>query len=79
MREALNCRGLKTQGCVPECVRLQSHDCEAVHVVDVDADRFVFLLQAPTPKTAAEDSVRLLKELYLFDVLRADRTTAAHG
>uniref|UniRef100_A0A6Q2ZJ82 Asparagine synthetase [glutamine-hydrolyzing] n=1 Tax=Esox lucius TaxID=8010 RepID=A0A6Q2ZJ82_ESOLU len=34
---------------------------------------------APTPKAAAEDSVRLLKELYLFDVLRADRTTAAHG
>ncbi|CAG5892062.1 unnamed protein product [Menidia menidia] len=28
---------------------------------------------------AAEDSVRLLKELYLFDALRADRTTAAHG
>ncbi|TKS89042.1 Asparagine synthetase [glutamine-hydrolyzing] [Collichthys lucidus] len=34
---------------------------------------------APTPKAAAEDSVRLMKELYLFDVLRADRTTAAHG
>ncbi|KAI3358765.1 hypothetical protein L3Q82_014729 [Scortum barcoo] len=38
-----------------------------------------FLLQAPTSKAAAEDSVRLMKELYLFDVLRADRTTAAHG
>uniref|UniRef100_A0A672KY86 Asparagine synthetase [glutamine-hydrolyzing] n=1 Tax=Sinocyclocheilus grahami TaxID=75366 RepID=A0A672KY86_SINGR len=37
------------------------------------------LNQAPSPKAAAEDSVRLLKELYLFDVLRADRTTAAHG
>ena len=37
------------------------------------------VLQAPNPKVAAEDSVRLLKELYLFDGLRADRTTAAHG
>lgn len=38
-----------------------------------------FLHQAPTPKAAADDSIRLMKELYLFDVLRADRTTAAHG
>lgn len=35
--------------------------------------------QAPSAAAAAKDSVRLLKELYLFDVLRADRTTAAHG
>lgn len=39
----------------------------------------VSCLQAPTPDEAAEESERLLKELYLFDVLRADRTTAAHG
>lgn len=40
---------------------------------------YLYFHQAPTPEAAAEDSVRLLKELYLFDVLRADRTTAAHG
>lgn len=40
---------------------------------------YLYFHKAPTPKAAAEDSVRLLKELYLFDVLRADRTTAAHG
>ncbi|XP_055749959.1 asparagine synthetase [glutamine-hydrolyzing]-like [Salvelinus fontinalis] len=40
---------------------------------------YIYFHKAPTPKAAAEDSVRLLKELYLFDVLRADRTTAAHG
>lgn len=39
----------------------------------------LFLIQAPSAKAAAEDSVHLMKELYLFDVLRADRTTAAHG
>ncbi|KAI2652658.1 Asparagine synthetase [glutamine-hydrolyzing] [Labeo rohita] len=35
--------------------------------------------KTPSPKAAAEDSVRLMKELHLFDVLRLDRTTAAHG
>ncbi|XP_040908971.1 asparagine synthetase [glutamine-hydrolyzing] [Toxotes jaculatrix] len=40
---------------------------------------YIYFHKAPTPKAAAEDSVRLMEELYLFDVLRADRTTAAHG
>ncbi|KAK1805689.1 hypothetical protein P4O66_019251 [Electrophorus voltai] len=40
---------------------------------------YIYFCKAPTPKAAAEDSERLLKELYMFDVLRADRTTAAHG
>ncbi|XP_029370485.1 asparagine synthetase [glutamine-hydrolyzing] [Echeneis naucrates] len=40
---------------------------------------YIYFHKAPNPKVAAEDSVRLMKELYLFDVLRADRTTAAHG
>ncbi|KAM4539290.1 asparagine synthetase [glutamine-hydrolyzing] [Odontesthes bonariensis] len=40
---------------------------------------YIYFHKAPTPKAAAEDSVRLLKEIYLFDGLRADRTTAAHG
>ncbi|XP_070703040.1 asparagine synthetase [glutamine-hydrolyzing] [Pempheris klunzingeri] len=40
---------------------------------------YIYFHKAPTAKEAAEDSVRLMKELYMFDVLRADRTTAAHG
>ncbi|XP_018609848.2 asparagine synthetase [glutamine-hydrolyzing] isoform X2 [Scleropages formosus] len=40
---------------------------------------YLYFHKAPNPTAAAEDSVRLMKELYLFDVLRADRTTAAHG
>ncbi|XP_049332393.1 asparagine synthetase [glutamine-hydrolyzing]-like isoform X3 [Astyanax mexicanus] len=40
---------------------------------------YIYFHKAPSPKAGAEDSVRLLKELYMFDVLRADRTTAAHG
>lgn len=42
-------------------------------------DIITALLQAPSPSAAAEESVRLLNELYLFDVLRCDRSTAAHG
>ncbi|XP_036070113.1 asparagine synthetase [glutamine-hydrolyzing] [Oryzias melastigma] len=40
---------------------------------------YIYFHKAPSAAAAAKDSVRLLKELYLFDVLRADRTTAAHG
>ncbi|XP_066531082.1 asparagine synthetase [glutamine-hydrolyzing]-like [Hoplias malabaricus] len=40
---------------------------------------YMYFHKAPSAKAGAEESVRLLKELYLFDVLRADRTTAAHG
>uniref|UniRef100_UPI0025418C94 asparagine synthetase [glutamine-hydrolyzing] n=1 Tax=Euleptes europaea TaxID=460621 RepID=UPI0025418C94 len=40
---------------------------------------YIYFHKAPTPEDAVEESERLLKELYLFDVLRADRTTAAHG
>ncbi|XP_047238820.1 asparagine synthetase [glutamine-hydrolyzing] isoform X2 [Girardinichthys multiradiatus] len=40
---------------------------------------YLYFHKAPSAKAGAEDSVRLLKELFLFDVLRADRTTAAHG
>lgn len=35
--------------------------------------------KAPSPAAAAAESMRLMEELYLFDVLRSDRTTAAHG
>ncbi|XP_043824827.1 asparagine synthetase [glutamine-hydrolyzing] isoform X2 [Dromiciops gliroides] len=40
---------------------------------------YIYFHQAPSAEDAQEESERLLKELYLFDVLRADRTTAAHG
>ncbi|KAJ4923655.1 hypothetical protein JOQ06_014139 [Pogonophryne albipinna] len=40
---------------------------------------YIYFHKAPSPRASAEESIRLMKELYLFDVLRADRTTAAHG
>ncbi|XP_051927075.1 asparagine synthetase [glutamine-hydrolyzing] isoform X2 [Hippocampus zosterae] len=40
---------------------------------------YIYFHKAPSTKAGAEESIRLLKELYLFDNLRADRTTSAHG
>ncbi|KAJ8267363.1 hypothetical protein COCON_G00125350 [Conger conger] len=40
---------------------------------------YIYFHKAPSPEAAAEESERLMRELYLFDALRADRTTAAHG
>jgi asparagine synthase (glutamine-hydrolysing) len=42
------------------------------------AQGYIFFRDAPSAEIAYEDSLRLLKNIYLFDGLRADRTTAAH-
>lgn len=40
---------------------------------------YIYFYKAPTPQNAHDESLRLCNDLYLFDVCRADRTTAAHG
>ncbi|XP_033127678.1 asparagine synthetase [glutamine-hydrolyzing]-like [Anneissia japonica] len=40
---------------------------------------YIYFHMAPTPEEADKESRRLLDDLYLYDVLRGDRTTAAHG
>jgi len=40
---------------------------------------YIYFHKAPTADAAHKESVRLLEDLYLYDNLRADRTTAAHG
>ncbi|XP_054620014.1 asparagine synthetase [glutamine-hydrolyzing] isoform X2 [Dunckerocampus dactyliophorus] len=40
---------------------------------------YLYFHKSPSAEAGAEESVRLLKQLYLFDNLRADRTTSAHG
>jgi asparagine synthase (glutamine-hydrolysing) len=40
---------------------------------------YLYFHNAPTPEDARTDSVRLLNELYHYDVLRADRCTASNG
>jgi asparagine synthase (glutamine-hydrolysing) len=42
------------------------------------AQGYIYFRDAPSAEMAHEDSLRLLKNIYLFDGLRADRTTAAH-
>lgn len=38
---------------------------------------YIYFRDAPSADDAHEESIRLLKEIYLFDGLRADRTMAA--
>jgi asparagine synthase (glutamine-hydrolysing) len=38
---------------------------------------YIYFRDAPSAKAAHDDSIRLLREIYLFDGLRADRTTSA--
>jgi asparagine synthase (glutamine-hydrolysing) len=45
---------------------------------DEVAQGYIYFRDAPSAELAHEDSLRLLKNIYLFDGLRADRTTAAH-
>lgn len=44
---------------------------------DEVAQGYIYFRDAPSPEAAHEDSLRLLREIYLFDGLRADRTTAS--
>ena len=46
---------------------------------DEVAQGYIYFHKAPSAEDGHEESKRLLKDLYQFDVLRADRTTAAHG
>lgn len=41
------------------------------------AQGYIYFRDAPTAVSAHEESIRLLREIYLFDGLRADRTMAA--
>ena len=40
---------------------------------------YIYFHKAPSAEEAHEESKRLLRDLYLYDNLRADRTVAAHG
>ena len=40
---------------------------------------YIYFYKAPTAQAGHEESLRLCNDLYLYDVCRADRTTAAHG
>jgi len=46
---------------------------------DEVAQGYIYFRDAPGPKEAHEDSLRLLREIYMFDGLRADRTMAAQS
>jgi asparagine synthase (glutamine-hydrolysing) len=43
------------------------------------AQGYIYFHKAPSAEEADVESKRLLEDLYLYDVLRGDRSTAAHG
>ncbi|XP_018332735.1 asparagine synthetase [glutamine-hydrolyzing]-like [Agrilus planipennis] len=43
------------------------------------AQGYIYFRDAPDPTSAHNESIRLLKDIYLFDGLRADRTTSANS
>ncbi|XP_065340683.1 asparagine synthetase [glutamine-hydrolyzing]-like [Cloeon dipterum] len=46
---------------------------------DEVAQGYIYFRDAPSAEEAHEESLRLLNELYIYDVLRSDRSTAAHS
>lgn len=40
---------------------------------------YIYFHKASTPEDSHKESCRLIDDLYMYDVLRSDRTTAAHG
>ena len=40
---------------------------------------YLYFHKAPSPSEAGKESYRLIKDLYKYDVLRADRTISVHG
>lgn len=40
---------------------------------------YLYFHNAPTPEDADEESQRLIRQLHLYDVLRADRSVSCHG
>jgi len=42
------------------------------------AQGYIYFRDAPSAEEAHQESLRLLNELYIYDVLRSDRSTSAH-
>jgi asparagine synthase (glutamine-hydrolysing) len=45
---------------------------------DEVAQGYIYFRDAPSAKDGHDKSLRLLNELYIYDVLRSDRATPAH-
>lgn len=40
---------------------------------------YIYFYKAPSDQASYDESLRLCNDLYMYDVCRVDRTTAAHG
>ena len=48
-------------------------------VIDEASGSYVYFKNAPSPEAYQEETIRLMKEIHLFDVLRTDRTISGSG
>ena len=48
-------------------------------VIDEASGSYVYFKNAPTLEAYQEESIRLMREIHLYDVLRADRTISGCG
>lgn len=48
-------------------------------VIDEASGSYVYFKNAPSPEAYQDETVRLMKEIHLFDVLRTDRTVSGCG
>ena len=46
---------------------------------DEIAEGYLYFHMAPSPVAAHEEAMRLVREMHLYDLLRAERCTAYHG
>ena len=48
-------------------------------VIDEASGSYVYFKNAPSPEAYQEETIRLMREIYLYDVLRTDRTVSGCG
>ena len=70
--EFLNCYAIYQCSCFGQVLLIGDGSDEV-------AAGYLYFHLAPSPVEAHEEAMRLVRELFVYDVLRADRSTAYHG
>ena len=74
---------MQKHSCMPLTPLIDVHDDMQILISGEGADEvcqgYIYFHKAPTPQDGDTESRRLLKDLYLYDNIRFDRITAAHG
>ena len=60
----------------------ENSDCKVIFNGDGSDEvcgGYLYMMNAPTPEIFQEETLRLLNQIYLFDVLRSDRSISSNG